>query len=185
MLRNSVRHFFCLEYQMKRLALSIHYSINQDHPQPSLFITTSKNSQNSQVLFSTSHPSSDWFKNIFRPLPFSDCSGPPVPPTGRCLWSHSLLHSSDWPKTIPINQWDRPNPHPLVQLTSVCWFFHSKILVFFNENLCTQTPCRLWQVVRYLHSSRPGQHSQSWVHNQLLQIDPRILSDYSHSHVWD
>ena len=66
-------------------------------------------------------------------------------------------------------------------------FVHSFILKywFFNKNLCTQTPCRLWQVVRYLHLSRPGQHSQSWVHNQLLQIDPRILSDYSHFHVSD
>ena len=40
MLRNSVRHFFGLEDQMERCALSIHYSIHQDNPQPSLFITT-------------------------------------------------------------------------------------------------------------------------------------------------
>ena len=75
----------------------------------------------------------------------------------------------DWHETDMRLTWDWPE--------TVLW------LAFDWTKTCTQAPCRLWQVVNFLHSSRPGLHSQSWVHNQLLQIDPRILSDYSHSQI--
>ena len=59
----------------------------------------------------------------------------------RLLLDHSILYSQKTPPRFPDDSPDSPD-YPV-----------SKTIEILLFNQCTQTPCRLWQVEHYLHSS--------------------------------